>query len=62
MSQQSLRAEKARREICRNCRRWHRWEANGKPSNGHKQPGADVERFRELYRQQKQGANNADQR
>ena len=32
------------------------WKANGKPSNGHKQPGADVERFRELYRQQKQGA------
>lgn len=24
--------------------------------NGHKQPGADVERFRELYRKQKQGA------
>ena len=56
MSQQSLRAEKARHEICRNCKRWHRWEANGKPSNGHKQPGADVERFRELYRKQKQGA------
>ncbi len=32
------------------------WKANGKPSNGHKQPGADVERFRELYRKQKQGA------
>ena len=32
------------------------WKANGKPSNGNKQPGADVERFRELYRQQKQGA------
>lgn len=32
------------------------WKANGKPSNGHKQAGADVERFRELYRQQKQGA------
>lgn len=26
------------------------------PKNGHKQPGADVERFRELYRKQKQGA------
>ena len=32
------------------------WKANGKPSNGNKQPGADVERFRELYRKQKQGA------
>ena len=32
------------------------WKANGKPSNGNKQPGADVERFRKLYRQQKQGA------
>ena len=32
------------------------WKANGKPSNGNKQPGADVEHFRELYRQQKQGA------
>ena len=32
------------------------WKANGKPSNGNKQPGADVGRFRELYRQQKQGA------
>jgi hypothetical protein len=23
MSQQSMRAEKARRETCRNCKRWH---------------------------------------
>ena len=26
MSQQSLRAEKARHEICRNCKRWHGWD------------------------------------
>jgi len=26
MSRQSLRAEKARHEICRNCKRWFRWE------------------------------------
>lgn len=25
MSQQSLRAEKARHEICRNCKRWKLW-------------------------------------
>ena len=30
------------------------WKANGKPSNG--RPGADIDHFRELYRQQKQGA------
>jgi len=30
------------------------WKANGKPSNG-KQSGADIEKFRELYRQQKRG-------
>lgn len=30
------------------------WKANGKPSNG--RPGADVEHFRELYREQKRGA------
>ena len=29
MSQQSLRAEKARHEICRNCKRWHRWDEYG---------------------------------
>ena len=28
MSQQSLRAEKARREVCRNCKRWHGWEGD----------------------------------
>ena len=33
-----------------------KYTVDGKPSNGHKQPGADVERFRELYRKQKQGA------
>ena len=32
------------------------WKANGKPSNGHKQPGADIEHFRKLYREQKRGA------
>lgn len=31
-----------------------KWVMNN--HNGHKQPGADVERFRKLYRQQKQGA------
>ena len=56
MSRMEALSAEAVRTICRNCKRWHRWEANGKPSNGHKQPGADVERFRELYRQQKQGA------
>ena len=29
MSQQSLRAEKARRETCRNCKRWNRWDEDG---------------------------------
>ena len=29
MSQQSLRAEKARHEICRNCKRWHGWDEDG---------------------------------
>lgn len=56
MSRMEALSAEAMRTICRNCKRWHRWEANGKPSNGHKQPGADVERFRELYRKQKQGA------
>jgi len=31
------------------------WKVNGKPQNGSKQPGADIEKFRELYRQQKRG-------
>ena len=26
MSQQSVRAEKARHEICQNCKRWHKWD------------------------------------
>ncbi len=29
MSQQSLRAEKARHEICRNCKRWKLWDDDG---------------------------------
>ena len=47
-----------------NARSWNyiakileRWKVEGRaPKNGHKQPGADVERFRELYREQKLGA------
>jgi len=31
------------------------WKVNGKPQNGSKQHGADIEKFRELYRQQKRG-------
>jgi len=56
MSRMEALAAEVMRTSCKNCKRWFRWEANGKPSNGHKQPGADVERFRELYRKQKQGA------
>ena len=56
MSRMEALAAEAARTDCRNCKRWFRWEANGKPTNGHKQPGADIERFRELYRKQKQGA------
>ena len=47
-----------------NARSWNyiakilgRWKVEGRaPKNGHKQPGADIERFRELYREQKRGA------
>ena len=47
-----------------NARSWNyiakilgRWQVEGRaPKNGRKQPGADIERFRELYREQKRGA------
>ena len=29
MSQQSIRAAKERFEVCRNCRLWNRWDAEG---------------------------------
>jgi len=48
-----------------NARSWNyiakilgRWKVEGRaPKNGHKQPGADVDLFRKLYREQKRGAD-----